>query len=142
MHKMDIDSARILLIYSLNEKFFIYSSQSSFFEKIFRTKKKAKMANIEETLEKMWKCEQIKPEDFKPIYIKGKEILSKEENVVKVSLPVTVCGDIHGQFPDLMELFKVGGRVPETNYLFMGDFVDRGVNGVEVMMLLIGLKVK
>lgn len=51
---------------------------------------------------------------------KTKEVLMRESNVVHVSSPVTVVGDIHGQFHDLIEIFRIGGPAPNTNYLFLG----------------------
>lgn len=67
--------------------------------------------------------------------------MAKESNVQPVRCPVTVCGDVHGQFHDLMELFRIGGKSPDTNYLFMGDYVDRGYYSVETVTLLVALKV-
>ena len=75
------------------------------------------------------------------VFLQAKEILTKESNVQEVRCPVTVCGDVHGQFHDLMELFKIGGKSPDTNYLFMGDYVDRGYYSVETVTLLVALKV-
>jgi serine/threonine-protein phosphatase 2A catalytic subunit len=72
----------------------------------------------------------------------AKEILSHESNVHEVRSPVTICGDIHGQFYDLIELFKNGGDVPDTNYLFTGDYVDRGYFSLETVTLLLLLKVR
>lgn len=71
-----------------------------------------------------------------------KELLVEESNVQPVRSPVTVCGDVHGQFDDLLELFRTGGEVPETNYIFMGDYVDRGHNSVETFQLLLCLKAR
>merc|ERR1711933_559434 len=71
-----------------------------------------------------------------------KDVLIEENNAQPVQLPVVICGDIHGQFFDLLELFNIGGLIPEKNYIFMGDFVDRGYNSVETFELLILLKVR
>ncbi|KAM2419816.1 hypothetical protein ACFXTH_026352 [Malus domestica] len=61
----------------------------------------------------------------------------EESNVQPVKSPLTNCGDIHGQFHDPAELFRIGGKCPDTNYLFMGDYVDRGYYLVETMTVSI-----
>ena len=66
----------------------------------------------------------------------------KESNVVPVRPPIIICGDVHGQFPDLMELLSLGGRVSDHRYLFLGDYVDRGHYSGETISLLLAYKVK
>lgn len=71
--------------------------------------------------------------------------LRKQPSLVDVTIPddakFTICGDIHGQFYDLMNIFKINGLPSETNpYLFNGDFVDRGSFSVECIFTLFGFK--
>ncbi len=93
-------------------------------------------------LEDLKELKCLSERDLKLLCEKAKEIFIEESNVQNVSAPVIICGDIHGQIYDLLELFKKGGDVPNSRYVFMGDYVDRGYNGVEVLELLLALKVK
>jgi len=99
-------------------------------------------ATLEKWLEKLFKCEALAEEDVKKLCAKAREVLQKEENVQPVPSPVTLVGDIHGQWNDLIELFKIGGSIPDTNYVFLGDYVDRGFYSIETVSLIMCLKVR
>ena len=98
--------------------------------------------SLEAQIEDLFNCKFLPEEEAKELCNKAKDLFIKEPNIQIVHCPVTVCGDIHGQFHDLLELFKVGGYAPDTNYLFMGDYVDRGTFSVESVSLLLALKIK
>lgn len=100
------------------------------------------MNDLDRQLEQLRRGEIITEREVKELCEKATEILTEESNVQKVDSPVTICGDIHGQFHDLQELFRVGGECPKTSYVFMGDFVDRGYYSVETFLLLLALKVR
>jgi len=98
--------------------------------------------DVDRWIAQLMECKPLPEPEVKALCEKAREILMEESNVQPVNCPVTVCGDVHGQFHDLMELFRIGGSSPDTNYLFMGDYVDRGYYSVETVTLLVALKVR
>lgn len=100
------------------------------------------VGNLDAIIERLKNFGSVTEAEVKFLTDKAIEILVNETNVQFVRAPVTVCGDVHGQLHDLIELFRIGGDVPSTNYLFLGDYVDRGYYSVETISLLLALKVR
>ncbi|KAI9261231.1 Metallo-dependent phosphatase-like protein [Helicostylum pulchrum] len=98
--------------------------------------------DIDACIESIKECKYLSENDMRQVCNKLKEILAEESTVVPVNAPVTLCGDIHGQFYDLIKIFEVGGDLPNTSYIFMGDFVDRGRYSLETLTLLLLYKIK
>jgi len=99
--------------------------------------------DIDKWIAEVEEKKKLSERDFHTLCDMVKDILGEESNVQPVSTPVTVCGDIHGQFPDLLELFKTGGSIADgTHYIFMGDYVDRGMYSLETLTYLLLLKVR
>lgn len=98
--------------------------------------------DLDDCLEKAYKKTLLDPLVIKQICSKLKSLLVKQSNVASVKTPCTIVGDVHGQFFDLLEIFRIGGYCPFTNYVFLGDYVDRGMHSVELITLLVCLKLK
>ncbi|CAK0805657.1 unnamed protein product [Prorocentrum cordatum] len=69
------------------------------------------------------------------------EIFMSQDSYLDLEAPIKICGDIHGQYHDLLRMFEMGGFPPESNYLFLGDYVDRGKQSVETIILLFVYKI-
>ncbi|KAJ5075015.1 serine/threonine-protein phosphatase pp2a-related [Anaeramoeba ignava] len=108
----------------------------------FIKKKKDKRAFYEQWIEKLLECKFIPENIYKELCEKCKEILIEENNVHPIKSPVTICGNIHGQFNALLEIFRIGGELSSTNYVFLGDYVDIGYYSLETFSLLLALKIK
>uniref|UniRef100_A0A7S4VL71 Serine/threonine-protein phosphatase n=1 Tax=Ditylum brightwellii TaxID=49249 RepID=A0A7S4VL71_9STRA len=72
---------------------------------------------------------------------KVRPVLLSQPMLLELEAPLKICGDVHGQFTDLLRLFEYGGFPPESNYLFLGDYVDRGKQSLETICLLLSYKI-
>uniref|UniRef100_A0A1I8H9S6 Serine/threonine-protein phosphatase n=1 Tax=Macrostomum lignano TaxID=282301 RepID=A0A1I8H9S6_9PLAT len=81
-------------------------------------------------------------EEIRALCLRSREIFLQQPILLELEAPLKVCGDIHGQYTDLLRLFEYGGFPPESNYLFLGDYVDRGHQSLETICLLLAYKVK
>jgi serine/threonine-protein phosphatase PP1 catalytic subunit len=74
--------------------------------------------------------------------VEAGRVLAADPVVLTIDPPVRVIGDLHGQFYDLLALMRLGGMPPESSYLFLGDYVDRGRNSIETLAFLFALKIR
>ena len=84
----------------------------------------------------------LKEDEIKFLIDKSLPIIKEQKMLVELEAPLHVCGDIHGQYYDLLRIFEHCGYPGEYNYLFLGDYVDRGKQSLETICLLLCYKIK
>ncbi|KAJ8557640.1 hypothetical protein K7X08_003265 [Anisodus acutangulus] len=107
-------------------------------------------AGVERMIEKLIEIRSSKPgklvqlseSEIKQLCVASRDIFLKQPNLLELEAPIKICGDIHGQYSDLLRLFEYGGFPPKANYLFLGDYVDRGRQSLETICLLLAYKIK
>ncbi|KAL0559573.1 hypothetical protein IC582_004188 [Cucumis melo] len=89
---------------------------------------------------------QLSESEIRQLCQVSREIFLQQPNLLELEAPIKICGglsgDIHGQYSDLLRLFEYGGLPPHANYLFLGDYVDRGKQSLETICLLLAYKIK
>jgi serine/threonine-protein phosphatase PP1 catalytic subunit len=84
----------------------------------------------------------LKIAEITAICMQAQELFLSQPALLELDAPVKIVGDIHGQYPDLIRLFEMSGSPPNANFLFLGDYVDRGKQSLETILLLLCYKLK
>lgn len=85
---------------------------------------------------------QLTEAEIKQLCFVSRDVFLSQPNLLELEAPIKICGDVHGQYSDLLRLFEYGGLPPAANYLFLGDYVDRGKQSIETICLLLAYKIK
>lgn len=109
-------------------------------EELLYESKIAKAPNWEALKSHLYREGRVSKEHCRRILKDTLALIKKEPNLLSLYDPVTVVGDIHGQYFDFVKMLDVGGNPSKTKYLFLGDYVDRGAFSCEVVLLLYSLK--
>jgi len=84
----------------------------------------------------------LNEQEIKFVCLRAREILLAQPMLLELQAPIKIVGDIHGQFHDLLRIFECGGYPPVSNYLLLGDYVDRGKQSIECAVLVLAYKIK
>ncbi|EIW69591.1 serine/threonine-protein phosphatase PP-Z1 [Tremella mesenterica] len=91
---------------------------------------------------KVTKSPPLKNAEIANVCAAAREVFLSQPTLIELSPPVKIVGDVHGQYADLIRMFEMCGFPPQANYLFLGDYVDRGKQSLETILLLLCYKIK
>ena len=100
------------------------------------------MEKVDDIINRLLKEETPTIEDINFVCNESLPLLKAEPNVIRTTSPITVLGDVHGDYDDVLDIFRIFGPPEEGKYCFIGDFVDRGEKSVHTIVLLLAYKIK
>lgn len=80
--------------------------------------------------------------EIKMVLLRARDILMSQPMLLELTAPIKIVGDVHGQYYDMLRIFEYGGFPPDSNYLFLGDYVDRGKQSIECAILVLAYKIR